>query len=125
MKILIAEPDTNRQRQLRTILSSLGNKSAEIETANDNKAVQSFTRKKRYEILFVSHCPDEGLDGIQLVKEMRGGSNKSIPIILFSTKMDRDLVLLSHQTGASGCLGYPFSVSDVEEILLKQFKRSS
>ena len=125
MKILIAEPDTNRQRQLRTILSSLGHKSAEIETAIDNKSAQSLTRKKRFEIMFTSHCPDEGMDGVQIVKDMRSGSNKSLPIVLFSTKMDRDLVLMAHQIGASGCLGYPFTVSDVEEVLTKIFKKSA
>jgi len=51
MRILIAEPDAMRQRQLRTILSSIGHRSADIDTVTDARGLTSNVRKKRYDII--------------------------------------------------------------------------
>jgi len=123
MRILIAEPDAMRQRQLRTILSSIGHRSADIDTVVDQRGLNSNIRKKRYDIIFLSHAPLDGMDAIKLVGDLKAGSSKSVPVVLFSTMMDRELVLGANQAGANGFLGYPFSVNDVEGAVKTAIKR--
>ena len=123
MKILIVEVDSGRQRQLRTILSSLGHKSAEIESAGDQKSAISLLRKKRFDCSFVSmSCPQ--FDSIELLKNIRtGGSSRNLPVVMYSTEVTKDNVVASHEAGASGFLAYPFSVSDVEGALLNATRK--
>jgi len=118
MKILIVEPDTNRQRQLRTILASLGHKSGELETVADAKAGINAVRKKRFDCAFITLTPP--IDGLALVKEIRGsGSTKSMALIVYSTEVTKENVISAKEAGATTFLAYPFSVSDVE-LVLKQ-----
>ena len=123
MRILIAEPDAVRQRQLRTILSSIGHRSADIDTVPDHRGLTSNVRKKRYDIIFVSHTPHEGIDALKVVSDLKAGSSKSVPVVMFSIMMDRELVLSANQAGANGFLGYPFSVNDVEAAVKTALKR--
>ncbi len=123
MRILVAEPDPIRQRQLRTILSSMGHRSADIDTVTDQRSLTSSVRKKRYDIIFLCHAPNEGMDALKVVEDLKSGSSKSVPVVLFSTMMDRELVLGANQAGANGFLGYPFSVNDVEAAVRTAIKR--
>ena len=122
MKILIVEPDTNRQRQLRTILTSLGHKSADVETANDSKSALSLLRKKRFDCGFICMGSPQ-MDGMELLKGLRGGaSTKSLPLIVYSGEVTKENVIAAHEAGSSAFLAYPFSVSDVETALIKASK---
>ncbi|MFN8389765.1 MAG: response regulator [Bdellovibrionota bacterium] len=122
MKTLIVEPDPNRQRQLRTILSSLGHKSGEIETVADAKTAINTLRKKRFDCVFVSMAPP--IEALPLVKEMRGGSGaKSLPIIVYSSEVTKENVIAAAEAGANTFLAYPFSVSDVENVIKQAFQK--
>lgn len=122
MKILIVEPDTSRQRQLRTILSSIGHKSGEIETANDSKGAISLLRKKRFDISFVA-MDAEQFDALELLKNIRtGGSSRGLPVVMYTPDVTKDKVVGAHEAGASGFLAYPFSVSDVETVIIRATK---
>ncbi|MCB0323874.1 MAG: response regulator [Bdellovibrionales bacterium] len=119
MKILIVEPDTNRQRQLRTILSSLGHKSAEIESTLDSKGAISLLRKKRFDCSFISMAPGQ-FDALELLKNIRtGGSSRTLPVIIYSGEVTKENVVSAHEAGSNAFLAYPFSVSDVESVILK------
>ncbi len=123
MKILITESDPNRQRQLRTILTSLGHKSANIETASDGKSTMSSARKKKFDMMFLCH-EIGGINGLELIKELKSSSFKSVPIILFSPNLSKEVLLEGHQIGANGFLSYPFSVNDVESSMIMAIKNS-
>ncbi len=118
MRILIFESDTNRQRQLRTILASLGHKSAEIETVPDAKSATNLMRKKRFEVIFIS--TGAGADRLPFLRDLKGGAGKGIVVIVYSADVTKENVLAAVEAGATTFLGYPFSVSDVEGVL-KQF----
>lgn len=123
MRILITENDPNRQRQLRTILTSIGHKSAEIETASDSKTALSMIRKKKFDVAFFCY-ENDGVNGLELIKELRGGTSKSLPVVLFSPNLSREILLEANQVGANGFLSYPFSVSDVETAIHTAIKRA-
>jgi DNA-binding response OmpR family regulator len=123
MKILITENDPVRQRQLRTILTSLGHKSANIETAFDTKSTLSAARKKKFDVVFLCH-ENGGINGLDLVKELKESSSKQTPVILFSPNLSKEVLLQGHQIGANGFLSYPFSVNDVESSILMAIKNA-
>jgi CheY-like chemotaxis protein len=124
MKILITENDPVRQRQLRTILTSLGYKSANIETATDGKSAISTIKKKKFDMLFLCHEAG-GLNGLELIGELKGSSLKGTPIILFSPNLSKEVLLEGHQIGANGFLSYPFSVNDVETSMIMAIKSAA
>ena len=115
MKILIVEPDTSRQRQLRTILASLGHKSGEIESVSDNKSAVNTLRKKRFDLAFIAMGPS--LDALGLLKEIKSGSSKGLPAIVYSSEVTKENVVSAHEAGAATFVAYPFSVSDVETVV--------
>lgn len=120
MKILIVEPDPNRQRQLRTILASLGHKSGEIDTVTDAKSAINTLRKKRFDCTFLAMQPP--LDALALLKEMRSGSSKGLPSIVYSSEVTKENVVSAAEAGATTFLAYPFSVSDVEAVIKQATK---
>lgn len=124
MKILIVEPDPNRQRQLRTILASLGHKSGELETVSDSKSAINTLRKKRFDCVFLAMCP--GLDALALLKEIRSGSSsRSLPCIVYSSDVTKENVVSAAEAGANTFLAYPFSVSDVESVIKQAAKATN
>lgn len=117
MKILIVEADPNRQRQLRTILTSLGHKSAEVESVVDAKSAMNLLRKKRFDCGFIA-IGTTAVDGLALLKDIKGSpSNKSLAIVAFSMEVTKENVIACAEVGASSFLAYPFSVSDVESSM--------
>ena len=124
MKIYIVEPDVPRQRQLRTILSSIGHRSGDIESQTESKAALSELRKRRYDCVFIYN--GEELDGLKILKDLRSGaSSRNIAVVVYSLKTTKDSVMGAIQAGASTFLAYPFSVTDVEEALKKAQKKNN
>ena len=122
MKIVIIDNETIRQRNLRSILASLGYKSADIEGYDDPQVGINTIKKKRFDCAFVAlNMPK--MAGVELLKQLRDNIRlKSLPVILFSAQASKDDVVEAIQNGANGFLGYPFSVSDVEDVLRKAIK---
>ena len=122
MKLFIIDNEVTRQRNLRSILSSLGYKSAEVESADDPSNGIAALKKKAFNACFVFLGLPK-VSGLDVVKEIRANSRlKSLPVIVYSGEVSKENVMESVQAGASGFLGYPFSVSDVESALKHAMK---
>ena len=117
MKLLIADNEVSRLRNLRSILTSLGHKSADIDSVEDGEAALVKLKKKRFNIVFCSiELPR--LDGLGLLKSIRENSRlKNLPVVMYSSDIDRDGVVHAVEKGADGFLVHPCSVSDVEDVL--------
>lgn len=116
MKIFIIESDTARQRQLRTILSSLGYKSHDIEMDHDGKRALNTLRKKRFDCVFAGLMTNE--DVARFLKDVRSGvSTKNLPICIYASDVTKDRVVAAMESGATTFLSYPFSVNDVEAAI--------
>lgn len=117
MKLCIIDNEALRQRNLRSILASLGYKSADVETFDDENLGLSNVKKKNFNACFI-YMGLPKMNGIDVLKEIRSNSRlKTLPVILYSTEVTKENVVAAVQAGASGFLGYPFSVSDVESSL--------
>ena len=117
MKLFIVDNETTRQRNLRAILASLGYRSADVESCDDPTQGVALLKKKHYDCIFV-YMTMPKVSGLDFVKEIRSNSRlKSLPVVVYSSEVSKENVVASVQSGASGFLGYPFSVSDVESVL--------
>jgi CheY-like chemotaxis protein len=116
MKILIAEPVTTRQRQLRTVLSALGHRSSDIEVVTDPSATLTAAKQRHFDCVFVSHT--ERFDGVALVQEVRRDSHlQSLPVVLYSPRLTKEVILAVAGAGTRHFLAYPFTVRDVEAVI--------
>lgn len=122
MKILIIDNEMTRQRNLRAILSSLGYKSAEIDSSDDPNAGITHLKKKTYNVVFM-YREFPKISGIEVLQEIRSNARfRSIPIVLYSSEINKDIIVEGVQAGANSFLGYPFSVSDVESAMEQAIK---
>lgn len=122
MKLIIVDNETVRQRNLRSILSSLGYKSADVEGTDDAAIGLNTIKKKRFDCAFISLAMPK-MDGIEVLKQIRENMRlKSLPVIIYGAQASREDVIAAVQAGANGFLGYPFSVSDVEDVIRKVIK---
>ena len=65
-----------------------------------------------------------GFSGIDICRRMKKDERlKGIPVIIYSSQASRDDVVEAIQAGANGFLGYPFSVSDVEDVIRKALSK--
>lgn len=125
MNILIVDAEASRQRNLRSILSSIGYKSGDVESMDDGPNAIGALKKKRFDCVFIATNVPR-LDGMEMLKEMRGNSRmKDMPVVMFSSEVSRDVVLNAIQTGANAFLSTPFSVSDVELALKQALKKTT
>ncbi len=116
-KFLIIDTEPTRQRNLRSILSSLGYKSGEVESIDNAEAALAILKKKKYECVFLSMTLS-GIEGLDLLKQIRDNSRlREVPVVVFSSEVSKENVVSSVQAGASSFMGHPFSVSDVESVL--------
>jgi CheY-like chemotaxis protein len=121
VRMLVIDNETIRQRNLRAILSSLGYKSAEVESVDDPINGITLMKKKAYDCVFVyMYFPK--MSGLDFVKELRVHTRlKSVPVVVYSNEVSKENVIACVQAGANGFLGYPFSVSDVESSIKQAF----
>lgn len=117
MRILIIDPNPSRQRQLRSILTTLGVRSYEIAVSDSLAAATKEMSRHRFEVCFPAFLADlEGLSTfIQAVRS--SPLNGSTVIFPFAPGVTRELVLDVKKAGANGLLALPFTLAGVEEYL--------
>src|SRR4051794_14030910 len=109
MNMLIVDPDANRQRQLRTILASLGYKTTNIDSIADLNAALATLQKKRFDCCFLA-MTEPRTDSYSVLKAIRAAvPTKAIPVIVFGSDATRENVLSAVEAGASSFLAYPFT----------------
>ena len=120
MDILIVEPRPERQRQLRTILSSLGHRTTSIDSVVDFTRAMTALRKKKYDICFLALNPPQ-TSATTFLKEIRMSSvnkNLAVVVIIGPGAKKEDITTLI-QVGATSFLAYPFSACNVEDAIKK------
>jgi CheY-like chemotaxis protein len=119
MVILIVDGDVHRQRQLKTVLSSLGLKTAMIECASDFKSAITALRQTRFDCCFVA--ANEARDEmIAFLTEVRQGLiGRFLTLMAYSASATREAVVSAVDAGADTFLAYPFTPENVEQALNK------
>jgi CheY-like chemotaxis protein len=117
MSFLIVDGNLHRQRQLKSVLASLGYKTTSIECVADPRTALAMLKKKRVDCCFVA-ISGERAELESFLSEVRDSlSVKALGIIVFAPGATKEDVFSAIRAGANSFLAYPFSPRDVEEVL--------
>ena len=119
IKALLAEDETS----LATIIKeSLETRNFDVTIANNGKEASVFYQKEKFDILILDVMMPEK-DGFALMQEIRQ-ENKSIPIIMLTSKSQTADVVYGFKNGANDYLKKPFSLEElivrIESLLGRQ-----
>lgn len=117
MLVLIIDPNTKRQQQLRSVLASLGHRSSDVESCRDPEAGAVMLRKKRYDVCFFAFDPPVAKYFETLKDAGRGTFARPTAIVAMSATTTREFVRTAVMSGAATFLASPFSVEAVEGVL--------
>lgn len=117
MRILIIDPSSSRQQQLRSILTTLGVRSNEIDVSDSLVAATKEVGRHRFDVCFPALLND--LDGlVAFIQAARSSAlNGSTAIYPFAPGVTRELVMEVKRAGANGLLALPFTLAGVETYL--------
>lgn len=111
IKVLLAEDEIG----LATIVKeSLESRNFEVMLAQDGKEALAFYRRFPFDILVLDVMMPE-MDGFSLTREIRL-ENKSVPIIMLTSKSQTADVVYGFKSGANDYLKKPFSI---EELIVR------
>lgn len=111
IKVLLAEDEIG----LATIVKeSLESRNFEVMLAQDGKEALAFYRRFPFDILVLDVMMPE-MDGFSLTREIRQ-ENKSVPIIMLTSKSQTADVVYGFKSGANDYLKKPFSI---EELIVR------
>jgi DNA-binding NtrC family response regulator len=117
MQILIIEPNTFRQRQLKLLLTALGNKSSDIESADCAEAGLRSLQSKRFGCCFLAASLSGTESCVRIIEQARGGiGTRSVPIIVFGEATE-GMVVAAKKAGAWAVLAMPLSLEVVENVI--------
>ena len=108
-RILVADDEPAIRRLLRTILTTQGY--AVSEAADGTSALQAASLPPAADLLLLD-LAIPGLDGMQIIKELRA-SGSAIPIIVLSNRSDENAKVTALDLGADDYLTKPFGAREL------------
>lgn len=122
LRILIVDDVPSARKIIVRLLSKLGLTS--FKEAVDGEEALNILRQEEIDLV-ISDWDMPRLDGISLMKQMRGEDKlKDIPFMLITSAAEKEGVLTAVQSGVSGYILKPFSPQTLETSLRKLLERS-
>lgn len=118
IKVLIVEDNATMRKLLRSIVDGLG--VAHILEADNGVQVLRLLDENAIDVIFLD-WKMEPMNGIELAKKIREDKEKTwhtVPIILVSAFVDKDLVLAARDAGINEVLAKPVSAKMIQSKLL-------
>jgi DNA-binding NtrC family response regulator len=116
MQIVIIESNTFRQRQLKMLLTMLGNKASDVELTDSAAAGLSVLRAKRFDCCFLAVELSGQVKCVTVIEEIRSGLVlRSMPIIVLG-EATTETVVAATKAGAQAFLTVPLSLENVESV---------
>ncbi len=115
MHALLIDSNPTRQRQIRAILAVLGQKSEQVNLAQDLKTARELLLKKFYEFIFVA-IDSPSLGGLRIVSDIRELGQESARIVVYKAGATKGDVVAAASSGAF-FLAYPFTTDGVEQAI--------
>ncbi|MAH05060.1 MAG: response regulator [Pseudomonadota bacterium] len=113
MNILIVDDYKTMLRIIKNLLKQLGFNNVD-EALDGSQALQTF-QSKEYGLV-ISDWNMEPMSGIELLKEVRGGSkNADVPFIMITAESKTENVIAAKQAGVSNYIVKPFNAETLKQ----------
>lgn len=121
MKILIVDDFSTMRRIIKNLLRDLG--FSNTHEADDGTTALPMLKAGSYEFL-ITDWNMPGMQGIDLLKEVRSDSNlSSMPVLLVTAEAKKEQIVLAAEAGVNGYIVKPFNAATLEEKINKIFER--
>jgi len=120
-KFLVVDDFSTMRRILRNLLKELGY--LNVDEAEDGNAALLKLRRDPFDFL-ITDWNMAGMDGFQLLKEVRADANLSkLPVLMVTAEAKRENIITAAQAGASGYIVKPFTAATLDEKMSKIFEK--
>ncbi|MDT8398928.1 MAG: chemotaxis response regulator CheY [Pseudomonadales bacterium] len=121
MNILVVDDFPTMRRIVRSLLRELG--FANVEEAEDGQDALSKLKSGGFELV-ISDWNMPNLDGLEMLKQIRGADNlKHLPVLMVTAEAKKENIIAAAQAGANGYVVKPFTAVVLEEKLNKIFEK--
>jgi two-component system, chemotaxis family, chemotaxis protein CheY len=113
-KVLIIDDSITMRQMVAFTLEKAGH---EVHSAESGLAALKLTDKERFD-LFITDLNMPGMNGLELIKELRmRQASRSKPILVLTTEADADKKAAGRAAGATGWIVKPFDPSALLAVL--------
>ena len=121
IKFLVVDDFATMRRILRNLLKELGY--LNVDEAEDGNSALLNLRRDPFDFL-ITDWNMAGMDGLQLLKEVRIDSILSkLPVLMVTAEAKRENIIAAAQAGASGYIVKPFTAATLDEKMGKIFEK--
>lgn len=121
MKILIVDDFSTMRRIIKNLLRDLGfNNTSE---ADDGQTALPMLKTGDFDFL-VTDWNMPGMDGLELLREVRADENlSSMPVLMVTAEAKREQIVVAAEAGVNGYVVKPFTAITLKEKIDKIFER--
>ena len=121
IKFLVVDDFSTMRRILRNLLKELGY--LNVDEAEEGNSALLKLRRDPFDFL-ITDWNMAGMDGLQLLKEVRIDSILSkLPVLMVTAEAKRENIIAAAQAGASGYIVKPFTAATLDEKMGKIFEK--
>ena len=121
LKFLVVDDFSTMRRILRNLLKELGY--LNVDEAEDGNSALLKLRRDPCDFLSTDWNM-AGMDGLQLLKEVRVDSTlRKLPVLMVTAEAKRENIIAAAQAGASGYIVKPFTAATLDEKMSKIFEK--
>ena len=121
IKFLVVDDFSTMRRILRNLLKELGY--LNVDEAEDGNSALVKLRRDPFDFL-ITDWNMAGMDGLQLLKEVRiDPSLSKLPVLMVTAEAKRENIIAAAQAGASGYIVKPFTAATLDEKMTKIFEK--
>jgi two-component system chemotaxis response regulator CheY len=120
-KFLVVDDFSTMRRILRNLLKNIGY--LNVDEAEDGHSALLKLRREDFDFI-ITDWNMAGMDGLQLLKEVRLDEKLSkLPVLMVTAEGKKENIMAAAQAGASGYIVKPFTAATLDEKIMKIFEK--
>ncbi len=120
-KFLVVDDFSTMRRILRNLLKNIGY--LNVDEAEDGHSALLKLRREDFDFI-ITDWNMAGMDGLQLLKEVRLDEKLSkLPVLMVTAEAKKENIIAAAQAGASGYIVKPFTAATLDEKITKIFDK--
>jgi len=121
IKFLVVDDFSTMRRIIRNLLKNIGYMN--VDEAEDGNSALLKLRRENFDFI-ITDWNMAGMDGLQLIKEVRMDDKLSkLPVLMVTAEAQKENIVAAARAGASGYIVKPFTAATLDEKIAKILKK--